>query len=226
MRVSVAGVIAALGLATAANATTIMQTQSFGPATPNFSSTLTFNKYTGLASDIVSVKVKIQLDISGGLLELDNDGANGASGTAELGATAGISSSDVSLLDNLFQPVTGVASASNATGFSIAGNDGDAIGSFQAGGLDYFLFNGSAAADMKMGFINTLFHGQYAGGGTFDILLDANQIFEFGAIGGIAFAGSPVTASGNVMIIYEVIPTPSAAALLGLGGLLVARRRR
>lgn len=210
----------------AADAVIIMQTQNFGPGTPNFASVLTFNKYNGSAGDIVSVKIKVQLDITGGRLELDNDGAGPANGSAQLGAEAAISSIDVNLLDNAFQPVTGVAAASNSSLFNLAGNDGDGLGTFEVGGPDYFLFQGLPASDMKMGFINTLFHGQYAGAGTFDITLNASQIFDYGAIGGISFAGSPVTASGNVMVIYDIIPAPASATLLGLGGLLAARRRR
>ncbi len=39
-----------------------------------------------------------------------------------------------------------------------------------------------------------------------------------------AFGGDATTVSGNVQI--EVIPTPASAAVLGLGGLVAARRRR
>ncbi|MDX2115038.1 MAG: hypothetical protein SFZ24_05370 [Planctomycetota bacterium] len=221
---AVASVLAIAGSAFAGQI--MSQTIPFGPSTPNFDATLTFDKYSGPSSDIVSIKVIVELAINGGRLELDNDGEESAAGAANLGATAAISSPDVPLLNDVFQPVVSDASAANNAAFLIGSNDGDADGSFETGGDDYFLFQGTAASDMQMGFINGAFFGAYSGGGTFNIEVDANQIFDYGAIGGISFSGSPVTAAGTVTIIYNIIPTPGTAALGALAGLAALRRRR
>jgi hypothetical protein len=217
--------LAVAALAGTATASNIIQTIPFGPSTPNFNQVLTFNRYAGPASDLVQIEVRLSLNVSGGQLELDNDGADPASGTADLGASAGISSVDVPLVNNAFLPVVGNVAAATSSPFNIAGDDGDGAG-FQAGGADYFNFLGGAGSDNDAGFIANAVFAAYAGGGTFNILVNATQIFDYGALGGISFAGSPVTASGEVTVIYKLIPTPGAAALLGLGGLVAARRRR
>lgn len=220
--------IAALVICVAAgsaHAGVFMSTATFGPNTPNFLEVLTLDKYNGNIADLVSIKIKVQIDIDGGNLQLDNDGDEPAQGNAMLGAQAAISSVDVPLLDAAFQPVVGPAAAFTATAFAIAGDDGDGP-MFQAGGDDSFLFNGGPASDMQMGFINPLFFADFSGGGTFSVEVNATQIFEYGALGGVEFAGGPVSASGSVMVIYDFIPTPGAATIVGLAGLVGLRRRR
>lgn len=225
--------LAAAALAAAAgsaSAATIMQSQSYGPSTPNFPATTTFNRFNPALGTLLSIKVKVSLDIVGGFLQLDNDGVDPANGSAQLGAVTTISSVDVPLLNALIQPVIPAAGvqAFNASPFAIAGNDGDNITTFDVGTVDFFDFQGAPASGMDMGFIGAAFFGPYIGAGTYDINTSTSQIFDYGAIGGIQFAGGPVTASGTVMVTYEYepIPAPGAAALLGLGGLLAARRRR
>ncbi len=225
-----AALVAAAG---SANAATIMQSQSYGPNTPNFGSVTTFNQFNPALGTLLSVKVKVDLQINGGFLQLDNDGNDPAAGSAELGAKTNITSTDVSLLNAIAQPVIPApgVQASNSSPFAIAGNDGDAVDETNPGTVDWFDFQGAPALDMEMGFVGSLFWGfgvGYIGVGTYDINVQTDQVFEYGAIGGINFAGGPVTASGTVMVTYEYepIPAPGAAALLGLGGLLAARRRR
>lgn len=220
---ALAGVVLAAGSAQAAP---IVQAQNFGPATPNFNQTLTFNQYNGLLADLVSVHIKVDLNINGGRLELDNDGLDPAAGTADLGASVSISSGDVALVDALLQPVVGSVDASNSSLFALGSNDGDPTTGFDAGGTDYFDFIGSPASDTDNGFIGSLAFAGYVGAGTFDINAVINQIINYGAIGGISFAGTPVTASGTVTVTYEIIPAPGAAGLIGLGGLVALRRRR
>lgn len=232
--VSAVGLIfAAAGSASAAQ---IMQTQPFGPSTPNYNRTVAFDKFDATLGTLNSVQVKVQLAIDGGFLQLDNDGVNEASGSAQLGANATISSMDVSVLDNAFQNVLGSGvDVFNSSPFAISGNDGDNDTTFDVGGTDYFDFQGMAGNDVGMGFINSLFHagyidldGIFGGLATFTMDVDVDQIFNYGSIGGIQFTGGPVTASGSVMVIYDYtpVPAPGAAALLGLGGLAMARRRR
>lgn len=226
-------VAAAAGSASAA---TIMQSQPYGPGTPNFTQSLPFNKFDGTLGTLLSVKIKVELAITGGFLQLDNDGPLGANGSANLGAKTVINGVGVPVLDAGFNNVIGAGvSVANASPFAIAGNDGDDPMAFNAGGPDFFDFQGQPGNDMRMGFIGAIFHGNYtdangvAGGlDAYGIDVDVTQIFDYGAIGGIQFSGGPVTASGTVMVTYEYepVPAPGAAALLGLGGLLVARRRR
>ena len=223
-------------VAGSASAAQTMQTQNFGAATPNFNQTVSFDKFDGTLGTLNSVKIKVQLAIEGGFLQLDNDGELPASGSAQLGANASISSLDVPVLDMSFQNVLGSGvPVFNASPFNIMGNDGDNTSTFDVGTADYFDFQGTPNSDMGMGFINALFHAAYtdingivSGLETYGIRVDVDQIFNYGSIGGIQFTGGPVTASGNVMVTYDYtpVPAPGAAALLGLGGLTLVRRRR
>jgi len=220
-----AAALAAVGAT--ASAQQIMQTQSFGPDTPNYEQVLTFDFFDVDINDVESIKVKLQLEINGGSLTVDNDGVTGATVDVELGATGAISSTDVTLLDGAFQPVAAdVAIGTNAT-FNLGANDGDDDQSFDPnGGADEDTLNGAGQAGMSMGFINSQFWSDFIGAsGTFDILADIDQILDFGGVGGVSGGFTPVSASGNVMIIVT-IPAPASAGLLGLGALALGRRRR
>lgn len=211
-----------------ASATVLSETINFGPGTPNFNSTLTFQKYHGGYGNLVSVKVILNLDIDGGTLIVDNDGVGPAHVDTELGATAAISSLDVTLLDNLFQPVTGVASASTVGSYDLAGNIGDGANDYDPSGPDGAQLIGQADSDMKMGFINSLFHPGFVGAGTFDIKAQVNQILDFGGVGGVEGGFTAVNAGGSVTVQYTLdkTPEPASAAMLGLAGLLVLARVR
>jgi len=231
-----AGAIIALALsAGAASAAQIVQVKPFGPNTPNFSQNLTFNKFDAALGTLLSVKVQIDLSSEGGFLRLDNDGDQPAAGNAQLGSNVKISSMQVALVNNALQPSvgSGVTVATTAP-FAIAGTDGDNTTTFDIGGTDYFELLGAAGSDMGMDTVSSLFHSQYIDAipdmvlATYVIAVNATQIFNYGAIGGIAFSGGPVTASGNVTVTYNYtpVPAPGAAGLAGLGGLLLVRRNR
>jgi hypothetical protein len=225
MRIAAAVVLLAAGSAVASP---IIQTQNFGPTTPNFSQTLTFNQFNGNLADLTGIKVTFNLAATGGSLELDNDGVDPASGNAELGAQAAITSSSVPLINGFFQPIGSGAnalSASSISPFAIGGDDGDGA-NFQPGGSDYFNFGNINATAMAMDTVNPAVWAAYVGAGTFNIDVNALQVFNYGAFGGIAFAGSPVLAQGSVTIEYTFVPAPASAGLLALGGLVAARRRR
>lgn len=234
LAISAAGALAVA--AGSAHAAQIMQTQNFGPTTPNFNTNLTFNKFDGTLGTLTSVKVKVQLDVQGGFLKLDNDGVGPASGNADLGALATIASMDVPLLDAGLQPVIGPGvSVVTSSPFAVQGNDGDATNTFDDGTVDNFSMTGNAGSDMGMGIISSLFYASnYTDAipdmtlATFGINVNVSQIFTYGSLGGIQFQGGPVSASGNVMVIYDYtpVPAPGAAGLAALGGGLLIRRRR
>jgi len=204
--IAVAGVLAVAG---AAQGVMIMQTEDFGPANPNFSETLTFDKFDGSLGTLLSVYVKLSLSVEGGAAFADNDGVEEATIEIQFGATGSISSVDVPLLDGANQPVTGGAN-----------NQDD-------GGPDNAEFFPAADSDQADGFIGAAFLANYVGAGmTFDVLVEVDRIFEILGEGGVAGSFTPNTAEGNVMVVYEYIPSPGAAGLLGLAGVAATRRRR
>lgn len=209
----------------------VSQTELFGPATPNFTQTLTFNQFdtNGGLFVLKSIQITANLNISGGLLELDNDGEDPASGSATLGATLQLVSSDVSLVNLTLDPVIGILQAATMSVFNLGGTVGDPVGEFNnTGDVDYFAFAGEDVGSGASDFVNMLVWAGYIGNGTFDIDAVVNQVFDFGSIGGISFAGSPVTASGDITVTFEynLIPAPGAIAFMALAGLVGTRRRR
>jgi len=210
-----------------ASAASITQTETFG-GVPNFSQTLTFDKFDdqGGTLTLLSVFVEMDMDVQDGLLVLDNDGVDPASGSYEFGGKANITSTDVSLLDAAFQPVTAELDALTLGSFSLDPNDGDVVGDFSPVGLDALVVNGTPQADADSGFIADLLEGQFVGTGTFDVLATATQWSDFGGVSGIEWAVTPVTANGSVTVTYNYIPEPATMSLLGIGGVAALMRRR
>lgn len=224
---SLIAVGALAALAPASSAQVLMQMLSFGPSTPNFDQTLTFDKFAVDPAHILSIKVSLELNIEDGILQVDNDGVDGATVDVELGASAALSSMDVRLLNAGFGAVAEEVALSTTATFNLAPNDGDNDQQFDAdGGPDFAELNGGMQSGMSMGFVNPDFFIDYAGMGTFDILVDVNQVLDFGSAGGVSGAFTPVQADGKVKIEVTLIPAPASVAMLGLGGLVMARRRR
>lgn len=217
------------GVASAAPCDTmIMQEIPFGPNTPNFRQTLTFDKYAGPASDICSIQVFMNLQISDGFLVVDNDGALPALAAAKLGAEGDISSMDVPLLDAGLQPVTSPVQVATMQIFNLGPDNGDgSLPMFppDPAGPDGGLMLGQPGAGSDNGFISPALFAPYAGGGTFNVLVDVDQVIDFGGIGGVEGSFGSVIAQGSVKVIY-IVPEPATMSLLGLGALGLLRRIR
>ena len=226
-RVSLFSIIAIAilsSVAISANAATIMQTKNYGAGTPNFTETLTFNKFDPSLGTLNSVKIKMLVNVSGGSLTVDNDGVDPASVTVELGADGAVTSTDVTIA-----PTVG-ASASTGAVFNLAAENGDGPSNIDPSGPDGAVHNGGSDSGMDMQFINAAFFSDYTGLGTFDVDAEIDQILDFGSIGGVEGSFTPVTADGNVMITYDytAVPEPSSIAMiiLGLVGFFFARKRK
>ncbi len=221
------GIVGVLAFCLPASAAPIVQTLPFG-GTPNFTETLTFNQFDDLGGTLTlqSIEVIFSLDVQGGSLTLDNDGVNGASGNFEFGAKGDLSSGDVSLLDGAFQPVTAELDSIHQGPFNLAGNVGDGAGDYDPAGPDGMLYNGGLENDSDSGFINSTLFAPYIGVSTYDIDVNVDQWSDYGGVSGVEYAVTPVSASGEVTVIYNFVPEPATLAMLAVGGLFVVRRRR
>jgi len=232
MRKLVAITLLALLAITTANAATITETEAIGPSIPTFGQTLNFNQFDTSLGTLTSIEVILILNSDGGSLTLDNDGVDPASGNFDFGSEGDISSSDVTLLNAAFSPVTATANAYHTGAFSLAGNVGDGSGDYDPTGPDGMLYTGSLVTDTQSDFIGSTFWGSgtvgFLGTGTYDIEFDATQVSNFGGIGGIEYAVTPMTAYGSLEIIYtyDPIPEPTTIALLSAGVFGLLRKRK
>lgn len=219
--------VALLSWSSAAQAfPSISQTRNYGPQTPDYSASLNFDQFHGLLIDLVSIEVILDVESSGGLMNVDNDAPTPAHVDAHLGADASISSVDVAMFQCPFLPVVGNVIADTMQSYDLAPNVGDGAADWDPSGPDGAQLVGGTVSDSDNGFIcGTFFASGWVGPGTFDVDLQAEQFLDYGSVSGVEVSFVPVTAQGSVTIIYNYVPEPSTLALLALGGIALIRRR-
>jgi len=206
---------------------------------PNFSDTFNVAQFdaaavaSGLgggitAGDVTLTSVEISLDISvtGGQLEFDNDGQDGGSVTADFGVLSSLSSPDVALPAISANPfVSDTFSLSGDT--PNGGADGPTFDGGQSGDTDFGTLDGAALSDSGGATLTSGLSG-FEGAGTLGFDVDTSTFVNFTGLSGLSSATSPANVDGSLTVKYNftAVPTPASAALIGLGGLVAARRRR
>lgn len=207
---------AVLGVAGAASATTIeTQTLNFGfPLSPG-NETLTFNQFDDLGGSRTLTRVELILDATvTGDATAENDSSLPAPNfTLDL----------TGLIDATFSTLSATAGINNqfAQALDASDNGGVANGS----GPDFHDFGnvGGSDADDDNEFSS---FASYIGTGTIDADVNGSAGFSFSGTTDATLGIDNLGATGTVTINYYWVPAPGAAALLGLGGLAAARRRR
>jgi len=205
------------------DAAVMTQTKTFG-GQPNYSSVLTFNKFDDLGGlyTLNSILIEVTLNTAAGAkLAIDNDGVNGASGTAEFGSNGSITGASVTLLKQDFTTFYGSLVSTSSKLMVLGGDDGDTeVGGtsfFSSSGQDYDELVTDFTTESISAFISSAVFGQYTGTGTYDITYGVNQYMNMSAFSGVQFQGNPVTADGEIRITYDyVIPEPGSVSLITL----------
>lgn len=227
---ALAPMLAVAGFQTS-EAAIITQSQGFG-GQPSLVKTVEFDRFDPSRGTLTSVEWRIILDIEGGSLTVDNDGVDPTTVDVKLGAKASLSSTDISLVDDSFQPIlSGLSAVSASTGsvFNLAADNGDGM-TFDPTMPDADTHNGGFANASGTAFADPTDLSDYLGTTMFNVKVHLDQLLDFGGVGGVSGQFDPVTAWPNVVLIYEYEHTPEpgsgSLAALGLGSWLLIQGRR
>lgn len=207
--------------------TVVTSMDSFG-GNIDFTDSVTLNQYSGDINDVASIEICYTLNADGGTVGIDNEGDAPATISGDFGVKLNVTGSSVTLLDGDFLPIlNGFTSTFVIPNTVLAANDGDNVSTFDVGGPDYATFTSTNTAANGSGLVNSQFYSQFIGNGTFDIDFAVDSLFNLSGEGGSTIQfDSPNTANGTVTVKYTLVPEPSSALLLGLGGLFMLRRKR
>jgi hypothetical protein len=215
-------------LPVAANAAVVTQTISYS-GLPTLNAALVFDKFDSTLGTLTSVQITANLNSSGGDLIMDNDSEEAASGTFSFGADANFAASE-GFVDGSFQPVIAPLNATFTGAVNLDPNIGDGPLDFDPTGPDGTQYLGAALSDSDSGFLSSALFAAWTGtGDTVTIGVAASQVSDVSATGGVEIAYTPIAIAGDVTVVYNyaTVPEPSSSALLTLGAIgLAARRRR
>lgn len=189
---------------------------TFGPDVPNFTQTVTLDKYTG-SDPLTDVKITLSLISYDGQFEFDNDSSSPATVVIDLDVQATLNSTDVTL------PVaTSLIDVYDQT-VHLAANDGDNKRAINAGGADYSSLNTGVSSSSAAWNISPANISEYVGSGTFDISVDISELLTITGNSGVSMAVIPTLVEGVITV--EYIPEPATIAILAFGGFVLRKRK-
>jgi hypothetical protein len=213
-----------------ASGATITQTEAFA-GVPDFSIPLTFNSFDTSLGTLNSVELLLDLVITGGQAQVDNESPSSANVSVEFGADAGIMSGGEVFIPSL----TAVASVTqnllldpdDGDGVSIdpSPTDGATVPIVSTTGADSALMlrsNGGIEAMQVATFEDA------SAGVDFVLMLDSGTVFSISGASGVAGGFTPASVAGDVTVVYNYtpVPEPVSMSLLALGGVALLRRRK
>jgi len=178
-------VLPLLFISTVLFAQTELQTKEF-TGIPNFKKNFTFKKSNG---QINSVKITVLLEMEGGYINLTNENGGAAMMQVKIATAAVITSKDVPLVNEAFQPLIADLEVSAETNLEISGNT--------------LPFKPAKTSKEKTGYIAAKFTENFIGTGTFTIDLNLKSLFDFGNDSAHTKTFAMPNCKGKISIIYE-----------------------
>jgi len=210
--------IAVLAIPIIANAVTMTQTDSFTGSVLDFARVSTFNKFDSSWGTLTSVTVSVGLQIDSGSFIADNDSDQPASVTFTYQVNGALTSGDV-----FISPGVNLSISDNV-GLTLGVENGDGVGVIDGTGPDgTYITPSSSLYTTAQVMANPVF---FVGSGTFDTLFSSARLFNIAGGSGIEGGYTNMTGTGSVEVVYEYVPEPATLALLGLGSLVLRKKRK
>jgi hypothetical protein len=192
--------------------------------------TLSLAKYNGNLADLTSVYVEVEFSLFNSVVEVDNDSVTSGVATAKVQSVIETFTSSATLLKSDFDTINAADfSILEQQNFNLDPTTGDAVEFTATLDVDYGIFDPGTIAKSDAGNISSGVWGDYVGAGNFTI--DVKSSYLTGA----TFDGSDGYFQGStpngeiyakVIYNYEIVPEPATLCLLGIGGMLLRRRRK
>jgi len=226
--ISVVLLVMVFGAVPSLNAVLITHSANFG-GVPGFESALSLPKFDSSLGILNGIRFRLDLAIDNGWILADNDSDSAVNPEVTFGVAVYLSSSDVVLLNNAYQPIFGITEALNTTQMSLAADDGDGVNDVSPDGPDAQLLQGETVSVSRSDDINPMFLAGFIGSGSYNVSIFASSVVNFGGLAGIEGSFSPavVESASSLSVIYDYSPIPEPATIiLLLTGVAVTFRRK